>query len=138
MASHNATNYARLTQVPPQVVDGGDYGGRVRVVYDDYTTTGEEGPGDTVRIGRLKAGQRVVGGQLVFGALGTDVTLKLGDAGDDDRYVAAGDASAAGSLPVAAGLGYRPAADADLVLTIGGAAPAAGQTIRLVLLTVGD
>ena len=66
-------------------------------------------------------------------ALGGSSTLKVGDSGDDDRYLAAvGTWNAAGQVQsmlggstaantAVAGLGYRTTASTDIVITTGGA-----------------
>ncbi len=140
MADFNATNYTRTQSVPAALVDGGDYGGRQRVIYDDYVTSGSEAVGDRILIGRLRAGQRFLGGRLVHGALGAGRTLRLGDSEDDDRYLAATSVAAAGQVAVAAsaGFGHKPGQDRDLFLTIGGGTLASGQPIKVSLSFVAD
>lgn len=137
MADFKALNYARVTAVPAQAVNGGDYGGRTRHLYDEYSTTGSEAAGDRIFVGFLNPGERVLDGWLLYGALGASVTLKLGDEADDDRLLAATGASTAGvtRLSAATGLGHRPAGTArvPLFLTVGGATAAANQPIRLQL-----
>ncbi|WP_282609467.1 hypothetical protein [Pelagibius sp. Alg239-R121] len=140
MADFNATNEARTRSVPPQLIDSGDYGGRQRVLYDEYVTTGSESSGDRIRVGTLRNGQRFLGGRLVFGAMGTGRTLKLGDSEDDDRYLAATSVSAAGSATVAAaaGFGHKPPEDRELFLTVGGGTLAGGQAIKIRVSIVSD
>ena len=140
MADFNAVNYARTQSVPAGLVDGGDYGGRQRVVYDEYVTTGTEAVGDRILVGRLRAGQRFLGGRLVYGAMGTGRTLRLGDSNDDDRYLASTSAAAAGQAAIAApaGFGHKPSQDSDLFLTIGGGTLASGQSIKVSLSVVAD
>jgi hypothetical protein len=135
MADFKALNYTRILAVPAQAVDGGDYGGRTRHVYDEYVTTGAETTNDRIFVGTLDAGERVLDGWVLYGALGGSVTLKLGDAADDDRLLLATAASSAGvtRLTAATGLGYKPsgAARVPLFLTLGGGTAATGQAIRV-------
>ncbi len=140
MADFNATNYARTQSVPPRSVDGGDYGGRQRVLYDEYVTSGSETTGDRIRIGTLRAGQRCLGGRLIFGAMGTGRSLRLGDDGDDDRFMVSTSVASAGAAEVAAnpGFGFKPAQDTELFLTIGGGTLAGAQVIRIALSVVSD
>ena len=140
MTDFSATNYARTLSVPPSLVDGGDYGGRQRVIYDEYLTTGGEVVGDRILVGRLRAGQRFLGGRIVYGAMGTGRTLKMGDAADDDRYLAATSVSGAGQASIAAtaGFGHKSSQDRDLFLTIGGGTLASGQPIKVRLSVVAD
>lgn len=140
MADFNATNYARTQSVPSRSVDGGDYGGRQRVIYDEYVTTGSETTGDRIKIGSLRAGQRFLGGRLIYGAMGSGRTLRLGDLEDDDRYMAATSVATAGQSTVAAaaGFGHKPIQDHDLFLTVGGGTLANGRAIKVRLSIVSD
>ncbi len=135
MTDYRATNYAKTVAVPPQKVDGGDYGGRTRHLYDQYVTGGAETTNDRILVGQLDPGERVLDGWLQYGALGGAVTLRLGDAADDDRLLAATNVAAAGltRLSAATALGYRAggAARVPLFLTVGGGTAAAGQTVRV-------
>lgn len=140
MTDFNAINYARTQSVPPRSVDGGDYGGRQRVIYDEYVTTGGETTGDRIKIGTLRAGQRFLGGRMTFGAMGSGRTLRLGDPEDDDRYMASTSVASAGQSTIAAGAGFGHKAiqDQDLFLTVGGGTLASGRTIKLRLSVVAD
>lgn len=140
MADFNATNFARTQSVPAVLVDGGDYGGRQRVIYDEYVTTGTEANGDRILVGRLRAGQRFLGGRLVHGAMGTGRTLRLGDSEDTDRYLASSSVAAAGQVTIAAapGFGHKADQDKDLFLTVGGGTLASGQSVKVRLSIVAD
>jgi hypothetical protein len=68
------------------------------------------------------------------GSLGATLTGRLGDSGDDDRYIAAGTfgqgAASLKRLDAVAGHGYQYAADGELLLTINTAAtPTTGEVI---------
>ena len=140
MADFYATNTAGSRSVPPVLANGGDSGGRQRVYYDEYVTAGSEVIGDRILIGKLRAGQRFVGGVLAFGAMGSSRTFKLGDADDDDRFLAATSVAAAGHVDVAAlaGFGLKTAKDADLFLTVGGGTLPGGQPVKICLRVVSD
>ena len=135
MADFKALNYTKTLAVPAQAVDGGDYGGRTRHVYDEYVTTGAETTNDRIFVGTLDPGERVLDGWVLYGALGETVTLKLGDAADDDRLMRATSCwfASVTRLNVATGLGHKVqgAARVPLFLTIGGGTVAAGQAIRV-------
>lgn len=135
MADFKAINYGKATAVPAQAVDGGDYGGRTRHVYDEYVTNGTETTADRLFVGTLDPGERVLDGWVLHGALGGSVTLKLGDAADDDRLLIAASAASAGvmRLTAATGLGYKPGGTqrVPLFLTLGGGTAASGQAIRV-------
>ena len=90
-------NFAKLSASPPGIVDPGDYGGQSRHDYDEITTDGTEAIGERLYCGRLFPGERFQEAVIVFGALGASRTLQLGDAGDDDRYMAAVSVASAGS-----------------------------------------
>lgn len=88
--------------------------------------------GDTVVLARLPKGAVIVGGTLQRGALGAGVTATLQVQGQN-LITAATDVSAAGGAAlaptIALGYGYVLTADADLILTIGGATPTGGIAI---------
>lgn len=135
MTDYKGSNYAKTVAVPPQKVDGGDYGGRTRHLYDDYVTTGAETTGDRILVGQLDPGERLLDGWLLTGGLGGAVTLKLGDAADDGRLLAATNVAAAGltRLSAATALGYKAAGAArvPLFLTVGGGTATAARAIRV-------
>ncbi|BAI73181.1 hypothetical protein AZL_025430 [Azospirillum sp. B510] len=134
MADFYGTNHALTVATPRSLVNGGDFGGSVRVYTDSYTTLGTEAVGDSIYVGYLKPGERFLFGIVVFGALGASTTLQLGDAGDDDRYMAAGSTAAAGNKDARAlaGAGFLNDTDTaiSLCLKVGGATLAAGIGIR--------
>lgn len=135
MADSNFVNYAKLVAVPAKFVDGGDYGGRTRHVYDEYTTSGAEIVGDKLFCGYVDPGERVLDGWLQYGALGASTNLKLGEATDDDRLMLSTSTVTASvtRMTAATGLGWKNtgASRTPLFLTVGGATLAAGQAIRV-------
>ena len=63
---------------------------------DTYTALGTEVTGDLIQMGHtLPKGARVLEVILHTGAMGAGVTLNVGDAEDDNRYISAIDASGA-------------------------------------------
>ncbi len=79
------------------ILDGGVLGGRVRVMQDSYICAGTEVTDDVIQMGKaLPKGARILDVILHFGACGSGVTLNVGDAEDDNRYISAVDASGAG------------------------------------------
>ena len=137
MTDLNFTNYAKLVAVPAKLVDGGEYGGRARNLYDEYATLGSELVGDKLFCGYVDPGERVTDGWVLYGALGTSTTLKLGDASDDDRFVVATATNVAGvtRFTAATGLGWKNTGvdRLPIFLTVGGATLAAGQAVRVFL-----
>lgn len=140
MADFYATNHAKIVATPPQKIDGGDWGGAKRAHYDAYTALGTEAAASKIYAGQLNPGERFLGGKLVFSAMGASRTLKLGDSGDDDRFLVATDVSSAGSadLIASAGFGYRNdgLAPIDLYLTVAGGTLPADGTIKVLFNTV--
>ena len=140
MADRSGDNYALIAE--RKLINGGDYYGRVRVIYDTITTDGTETVSSKIYCGLLRPEDRVIGGALVFEGLGASTTLALGDAGDDDRFLAAVSTAAAGSadLRAMAGFGYRVAGSdtVPVCLTVGGATLTAGAQIRVAIYLVRD
>jgi len=122
---------------PSSVLDGGQLGGNVKVMYDSYEAD-SLASGSTIEVGKeLPAGARVLGINLYNDALGTGVTLAVGDSDDADRYLAAASAASAGKLEanLADGIGYAIGTndgDNQVLITTGGAA--ATGTIKAVIL----
>jgi len=147
MAEAYGVNSAKVydTSVAPQnrsPVGGGDFGGRVRALYDKFTIPAS-GPGsaqdDTIVVGRIKKGQRVVGGTLSWTAAGSSVTLAWGVRGSGAIFRAATSGTTAGHggfNSAGLGMGYLATADIDVLVTIAGAAPTTAAVIQSSLLVV--
>ena len=132
MASVKGVNYTNITADPIVNVDSEQLGGKLRVSYDTYEAS-SLASGSDITIGRVPAGATIMDVILKCDALGGSSTLKVGDSGDDDRYLAAvGTWNAAGQVQsmlggstaantAVAGLGYRTTASTDIVITTGGA-----------------
>jgi hypothetical protein len=87
--------------------------------------------GDTVRMFRVHRNARVKTGFLKWDALGTGVTIALGDAGDPTRYFPATSAAAAGQIAAidVKGRDFNNAGFTTVILTIGGATTNATGTV---------
>jgi hypothetical protein len=89
--------------------------------------------GDVIYAAKLPKGARILFGRLFHTALGAGVTLQVGVPGTANKFLASFDASAAGASELAAtfalGAGEVLTAETWLIITVGGANPAAGQTI---------
>ena len=96
MATQKATNYTKAyTPTSDNVLAPGTLGGRVRVHTDDFTFAGEA-IGEIIQVGRAFAdGAIILGVTLQNAALGGSVTVRVGDANDDDRYMTDIDVSSA-------------------------------------------
>lgn len=139
MATARGVNNTKAQQGPSFVpVTGGDGGGKAGSFYDEFVIP-NAGAGsaqnDVVIMGTdkaLKKGDRVVSMVLWTQDLGAAATLSVGDSGSATRYVNAFNAHQDASSPLAhGGFGFLIAADDDLKITIGGAAPTAGQKIAI-------
>ncbi len=108
--------------------DARDYDGRAVPLRFAFTVVSASATGDTYSLTEIPANARVVGLECTTDGLGASagsgITVKIGDADDDDRYMAAADfdaANAAGTLAFA-GAGYTPTADTEVIATITNAA----------------
>jgi len=132
MASVKAVNITNLDATPIVKTDSETNGGKIRVSYDNYEAS-SLASGSDITIGRIPANATIMDVVLKCDALGGSSTLKVGDSGDDDRYLAAvGTWNAAGQTQsmlggstaantAMTGLGYRTTASTDIVITTGGA-----------------
>jgi hypothetical protein len=100
---------------------------------DGVAITANAAQNDVIYAARLKKGSRILFGRMFREALGASVTLKVGTVEDDDAFLASFDASAIGVSELAAtyalGGGAALTADTWLIITIGGANPAADKVI---------
>ncbi len=81
---------------PATILKPGLIGGNVRCMVDDYTVVGTEVTGDLIEMGHdLPVGAKILEVLLQTSALGSGVTLNVGDAEDDNRYISAVDCSGA-------------------------------------------
>lgn len=122
----------------------GKFGGKLHVMVDTYEASALPS-GDVIELGGdLPIGALVLDVIVKHDALGTGVTLAVGDAEDTDRYIAATAAATAGALraTLADGAEYEvdnttpSTPDTQVLVTTGGAS--ATGTIKLVLFYVYD
>ena len=97
MASVKGTNFTNITADPVVKVDSGMWSGKLRVQYDSFEAS-SLASGSDISVARLPKGAMVWDVVIMHDALGSGVTLKVGDAADDDRYVAATAAANAGVI----------------------------------------
>ena len=131
MASVKSVAITNLDSVPSVMGDGGNLS--PMMVWHDTYEASSLASGSDITIGRIPAGSTIHDVVLKCDALGGSSTLKVGDAGDDDRYLAAvGTWNAAGQAQsmlagstaantAVAGLGYKVSSATDLKITTGGA-----------------
>lgn len=77
------------------IIAPGIWGGRVRVQVDTYTTSGCDA-NSTIKMAKLPLGATFLEMLIYHGALGTSVTLDVGDADTVDLYADGLDVAAAG------------------------------------------
>lgn len=135
MASVKGANITNMDATPVVKVDSENAGGKMRVFHDTYEAS-SLASGSDITIARLPKDATIHDVVLKCDALGSGVTLKVGDSDDDDRFIGvtgtwnvAGQSQSmlAGSstgAPIAAvtGVGYRTTAETDVLITTGGAA----------------
>ena len=132
MASVKSVNITNLDASPSVMIDSNNSSSPIMVWHDTYEAS-SLASGSDITIGRIPAGATIHDVILKCDALGGSSTLKVGDSGDDDRYLAAvGTWNAAGQVQsmlggstaantAVAGLGYKLSAATDLIITTGGA-----------------
>ena len=139
MATYNADNYDVAENFDPTTdsnLGQGIWGGKVRVQVDSYTINAKAS-GTVINVAKLPKGATFLRGLIVTDGLGSGVTVKLGDSGDDDRYMAATSVASAGAVEAnaIAGVGYSLSSDTTLFLTTGGATTVSSdKTIKTVIL----
>ncbi len=131
MASVKSVAITNLDAVPAVNSDGGNLS--PMMVWHDTYEASSLGSGSDITIARIPAGATIHDVIIKADALGGSSTLKVGDSGDDDRYLAAvGTWNAAGQAQsmlagstaantAVAGLGYKVSEATDLKITTGGA-----------------
>ncbi len=131
MASVKSVAITNLDAVPAVNSDGGNLS--PMMVWHDTYEASSLASGSDITIARIPAGATIHDVIVKADALGGSSTLKVGDSGDDDRYLAAvGTWNAAGQAQsmlagstaantAVAGLGYKVSSATDLKITTGGA-----------------
>jgi hypothetical protein len=111
-------------------LDPGEWGGRVKCAYDSFEADGVTAA-STISMCFVPKGARIVAGSMFHDALGTGVTLSVGDGTTADEYMAAASAASAGSLDFDAidNLGEPLDDDKYMIVTVGAAA--ATGTIKM-------
>jgi len=115
-------------------LDAGENGGRTRSFQGDDVASAAA-TGDTFELTRIPIGHRIIDMWLAHDALGTGVTIAIGDGTTADKYKAAAAAASAGVLRdmKVAALGVKLTAQEKIVGTVGGTA--ANGTMKLFVLT---
>ena len=149
MATYNSSQYAQIVNQETgahDVVKASDHGGRLRLARFSILTTATIATADVYQLTRLPYGARFLYMILSNESCGTTAPADFGDAGDQDRLVAAlalqtastpntpricgrnetgktyADLDTSTSPPsdaIALGVGYRYLADTDILMTFG-------------------
>ena len=92
-------------------------GGKVRCLYDSYTTVGTETTGDLIEMGGiiLPAEARIIGWVLDCGSLGGSCTLTLGTEEDTDEFMTATNLGSAAVKSMANGDGIASSLGFEIV-----------------------
>lgn len=139
MANNNTTKVTNITADPAVNVDAAEAHGRMRVWYDSFEAS-STASADTITFARMPKGATIWQVRVVADALGASVTIKVGDADDDDRFITQTTMNTANLVTetnAIAGVGYNYTAQTDLIATVGGAA-ATGTIKFMVFYTLGD
>jgi len=139
MANNNTTKITNITADPAVNVNAAEAHGRMRVWYDSFEAAATAAA-DTITFARMPKGATIWEVKVMADALGAGVTLKVGDASDDDRFITATTMNTANLVTntnAIAGVGYNYTSQTDLIATVGGAA-ATGTIAFMVFYTLGD
>lgn len=120
-----------------------DWAGRVRIATGSYTPAAADEAGTVINLAKLPAGARVLPSSKLYFEAGQDATLtvKVGDSGDDDRYLAAVAVGAtASTVALSANALNNTLLDAEqfITLTTGVKALTAGKVISFEIYYVID
>ena len=95
MASVKGVNITNIDATPIVKVSSEVAGGKVRVFHDTYEAS-SLASGSDITIARIPVNATIHDVIVKCDALGSGVTLKVGDSGDDDRYIGVGTWNVAG------------------------------------------
>jgi len=124
MASVKGVNITNIDATPVVKVSSDEAGGKLRVYYDSYEASSLASCSD-ITIARLPKGAKVYDVVIHHDALGSGVTLAVGDSADADRYITATAAATAGKILMSEdgaidGVAYEQTAETDVLITTGG------------------
>ncbi len=133
MASVKGVNFTNITATPQVNADSSEWTGKLRVQFDSFEAS-SLASGSDISVARLPKGAKVWDVVIMHDALGTGVTLAVGDSADTDRYVTATAAATAGVISMhndgaIDGFGFEQTAETDILITTGGGS--ASGTIKM-------
>jgi len=124
MASVKGVNLSNITATPQVNASASQVHGRLRVWFDSYEAS-SLASGSDITIARLPAGATVYEVIIHHDALGSGVTLSVGDSGSATRYIGATASATAGKVVLSEdgaidGFGYQNTSESDVLITTGG------------------
>ena len=133
MASVKSSAITNLDSVPAVNADGGN--NSPMMVWHDTYEASSLASGSDITIARIPAGATIHDVVIKADALGGSSTLKVGDSGDDDRYLVVvgtwnvagqtqsmlGGSSTGAATTAVTGVGYKVSSSTDIVITTCGA-----------------
>lgn len=136
MASVKGVNFTNITATPIVKTDSSEAYGKMRVSYDSYEAS-SLASGSDISVARLPKGAKVYDIVIHHDALGSGVTLAVGDSADADRYITATAAATAGKVVMSEdgaidGFAYEQTAETDVLITTGGGT--ASGTIKVAII----
>ena len=148
----NATNLQNQTIA--QLSEQGEYHGRLRVIYDEFTLTADLASGDVIRMGgKIPSGARIIdvifytdnidasGGTVDIGWLASDDAVEAADADgfmDDVAVTAAAAFLMSDDEGTRPGLFKRFTADCQAAITVDGDTDASSGSVKLCIKYVVD
>ena len=138
MASVKGVNFTNITADPVVNADSGEWSGKLRVQFDTFEAS-SLASGSDISVARLPSGAKVYDVAIHHDALGSGVTLAVGDSEDADRYITATAAANAGVISMhndgaIDGVGFEQTAETDILVTTGGGS--ASGTIKCMVFYV--
>lgn len=132
----SGVNYTKYASPSPSSFMGAEWGGKVRATHDTYTFASAT-IGTEVNVGVLMPGEVFLFGKIIGADLGSATTLQLGDAGDDDRYLAATVFATAGQVTNCAkaeGVGYKNETTSPIPIVLKTGAEVATGAVEVIIL----
>ena len=132
----SGANYTKYAAPSPATFMGAEWGGKVRATHDSYTFA-SAAIATEVNVGVLMPGEVFLTGWVIGAALGTATTLQLGDAGDDDRYLAATAFATAGQVTQCGkvdGVGYKNTTTTPIPLVLKTGTEEATGAVEVIIL----
>ncbi len=126
MANKYSTGYQRAyVDVPSAKINPGEQSGEVKSLYAEFTAAGELATTDTLYLGKLPPGARVIGGKIKCPASGATGIVDVGyqangvDSADLNAFVEGADpgAAAVAAEVNGAGVGKKFTVETTVVLT---------------------